>query len=108
MKFVSGRLLGAACLIITLGASIFWWSGESERSARQIAVRVDEYYQQNGHFPNPSNFPLMESLGFELGTDWSPQLHPLENGEYELHFILGFDCPYFRYTSIDKKWKEFC
>ena len=100
---MSIRLIGAAYLITILGVGILWWDGENERNVRKIAMRVDEHYQMNGEFPDPSDFQLMKSLEFELGTDWIPELHPLENGEYELRLVIGFDCPYYRYTSIDKK-----
>ncbi|MCP4499156.1 MAG: hypothetical protein GY822_04205 [Deltaproteobacteria bacterium] len=92
--------------VVFLSVVFLNWFVDPTLSERLIACRVHSFVEDIGRFPDPENDVEMESLGFELGMGWRPELDTRRQHEFELVFFAGFEGPNLRYDSATRTWFE--
>jgi hypothetical protein len=95
---------------IIVGLIIFW----------RIAIKVDKNekidlgnsiitkmtnYQRHSGLPQNNEWNVLDSLGFVTETS-HPEYSRINDDEYEIIFVEGFDGPYLMWNSKEKIWKE--
>ena len=71
----------------------------------ELTKKIDEYYEANQVLPESNDWETLEKIGFEF-QDWVciPEYSKINETEYELIFVEGFDAPYLLYNSKTKQW----
>lgn len=73
--------------------------------ANKIIDQIDKYKITN-RLPESNDWETLKKFGFEDHLDYLvPEYQKLNNDNYELIFIEGFDGPYLLWNTIDRKWK---
>lgn len=71
----------------------------------KIVAQIEVYRKSNG-LPESNDWETLKKLGFIDHLDFlKPEYQKLNDNEYQLLFLEGFDGPYLMWTSKDKKWK---
>jgi hypothetical protein len=83
-----------------------WWF--LQREAHAIAQAVDAYRIATGHFPDPSDEPLMRKLGFDYGVGPRPELESVDNVRFRLRYLQGFDGPCWTFDTTSDAWTDDC
>jgi DNA-dependent RNA polymerase auxiliary subunit epsilon len=97
-------------LVIVFGLIYFNLPFEISRKSEidfgnKLVDRIEKYQQENGHLPAPNDLKTLEKLGFKiemLGTN--PTYERINENEYELIYLEGFDGPYLLYNSEQNDW----
>lgn len=72
----------------------------------KLVDRIEDFKKEKGELPTPDDWNTLERLGFKiemLGTD--PTYEKINENEFELIYLEGFDGPYLLYNSGQKNWK---
>ena len=72
----------------------------------KLVSRIEEYRKKNKKLPETDDMETLEKLGFKielLGT--KPAFEKINEYEYELIYLEGFDGPYLLYNSKADQWK---
>ncbi|MFD0975394.1 hypothetical protein [Salinimicrobium gaetbulicola] len=72
----------------------------------KLVERIEAFKKEKGQLPTPNDWMALEELGFKtemLGTD--PTYEKINENEFELIYLEGFDGPYLLYNSRQKHWK---
>ncbi|WP_139856815.1 hypothetical protein [Aequorivita sinensis] len=70
-----------------------------------LAGKIEQFKKKNNELPNTDDWKVLEELGFKtemLGTD--PTYQKINDNEFELIFLEGFDGPYLLYNSKSDNW----
>jgi len=71
----------------------------------KIIDQIEAYRKTNG-LPESNDWETLKKFGFIDHPDFlEPEYQKLNDNEFQLLFIEGFDGPYLMWTSIEKKWK---
>lgn len=71
----------------------------------KIIDQIEAHRKSNG-LPESNDWETLKKFGFIDHLDFlEPEYQKLNENEYQLVFIEGFDGPYLMWTSKDKKWK---
>lgn len=103
-----GTWLLAGCSIVVLGVAVIAWNRSHARRAAPIIEAVENYRACTGRLPSPDDVTLMTSLGFELNVGYIPEFEALDQHNYRLIYLEGFDCPYDTYDSRSRAWANTC
>src|SRR5688572_4534219 len=103
-----GVWLASGCLIALLALAFVVWSRSHPRRAAPIIEAIETYRARTGRLPNPDDTALMASLGFALHAGYSPEFQVLDERNYRLIYLEGFDCPYDTYDSRSRTWADTC
>ena len=71
-----------------------------------LADRIEDFKKEKGRLPTTDDWDILEQLGFKienLGT--YPSYEKINESEFELIYLEGFDGPYLLYNSRQKHWK---
>lgn len=109
-KIVIGIL---TIIILTIGGYILWWNlpltinrKTDIKLGEQIIKNIETYKSQNG-LPDNNDWETLRKFGFRDKTDFlQPEYRKLDDSNFELIFIEGFDGPYLMWTSTERIWKE--
>jgi hypothetical protein len=70
-----------------------------------IIERIESYQKVHG-LPESNDWVTLKTLGFRDNRDFvQPAYQKLNNNQYQLAFVEGFDGPYLLWNSINKKWR---
>lgn len=100
-------------IVVTIGGYIFWWNLPLTINRRtdiklgeEIIKNIETYKKQNG-LPDNNDWEALRKFGFRDKIDFlQPEYNKLDDSNFELIFIEGFDGPYLMWTSIDRQWKK--
>jgi hypothetical protein len=103
-------LIAIPILLILIGIVYFNLPFEITRSAdlnfgNKLVDKINEYRKENNKLPETDNWETLERLGFKmemLGT--KPFYEKINEKEFELIYLEGFDGPYLLYNSQKGKW----
>ncbi len=71
----------------------------------KIISQIESYRKTNG-LPESNDWNTLKKFGFIDHLNFlEPEYQKLNENDYQLIFIEGFDGPYLMWTSLDKKWK---
>lgn len=73
---------------------------------KKLINKIEIYKEEYSSLPLSGDWELLKHLGFkltELGTE--PTYSKIDENEYELIYLEGFDGPYLLYNSKENKWK---
>ena len=72
-----------------------------------VIEKIEDYRKTNGRLPETDDWQILKTLGFRDKVDFLvPEYEKLNDDNYELRYIEGFDGPYLLWNSKDKIWKE--
>lgn len=72
----------------------------------QYVERLLQYKQTHGNFPESTDYEILLELNPEPSKElFYPQYHKIDEQNFSLTYIIGFDGPYFTYNTLDKEWK---
>lgn len=72
-----------------------------------VIEKIEDYRKTNGRLPETDDWLTLKTLGFRDKVDFLvPEYQKLNDDNYELRYIEGFDGPYLLWNSKDKIWKE--
>lgn len=100
-------------IILTIGGYILWCnlpltinrSGDI-KLGEKIISNIEIYQKENG-LPDNNDWETLRKFGFRDKIDFlQPEYIKLDDNNFELVFIEGFDGPYLMWTSIDRQWKK--
>lgn len=100
-------------IILTIGVYTLWWnlpltinrSGDI-KLGKKIISNIEIYQKENG-LPDNNDWETLRKFGFRDKIDFlQPEYRKLDESNFELVFIEGFDGPYLIWTSIDRQWKK--
>lgn len=108
--FVIGILTTIASIII---GYILWWSLPFTINRRtdiklgeKIIANIESYQKEKG-LPSENDYEILKKFGFRDKIDFlQPEYRKLNESNFELIFIEGFDGPYLMWTSSERQWKE--
>lgn len=109
-KIVLGIL---TIIILTICCYILWWNlpltinrKTDIKLGEQIIKNIETYKKQNG-LPDNNDWETLRKFGFRDKIDFlQPEYRKLDDSNFELIFIEGFDGPNLMWTSTERKWKE--
>jgi hypothetical protein len=70
-----------------------------------LASKIEKFKKENHRLPKTDDWKVLGELGFKmemLGTD--PTYQKINENEFELIFLEGFDGPYLLYSSKSNNW----
>lgn len=101
-------------IIILLLGLIIWFKLPFEYKYKaeinygnSLVKNIEQYKIENKKLPEEGDWETIKELNFdfnELGTT-SPEYVLINENEFELVFVEGFDPPYLFYNSKEEKWK---
>lgn len=99
--------------ILIVGAYFIWWNlplsinrSSDIKLGEQIIENIESYQKQNG-LPDNNDWETLRKFGFRDKIDFlQPEYRKLNENEFELIYVEGFDGPYLMWTSTERKWKE--
>ena len=72
-----------------------------------FAENIETYKQQNRQLPEEMDWNTLEGLNkSEAYETWWPTYQKIDDKQFTLTFIEGFDRPYLTYDSRTKKWEK--
>jgi len=100
-------------IILTIGGYILWWNlpltinrKTDIKLGEQIIKKIETYKSENG-LPDNNDWETLRKFGFRDKIDFlQPEYRKLDDSNFELIFIEGFDGPYLMWTSTERIWKE--
>ncbi|MEZ7498887.1 hypothetical protein QO200_09055 [Flavobacterium sp. Arc3] len=99
--------------VLTIGVYFIWWKlpltinrSSDIKLGEQLIENIESYQKQNG-LPNNNDWKTLRKFGFEDKIDFlQPEYRKLDDDNFELIYVEGFDEPYLMWTSTERKWKE--
>lgn len=99
--------------VLTIGAYFIWLSlpltinrSSDINLGEQLIKNIESYQKQNG-LPDNNDWETLRKFGFRDKIDFlQPEYRKLDDSNFELIFIEGFDGPYLMWTSTERIWKE--
>ena len=99
--------------ILTIGVYILWWNlplsinrSSDIKLGEQIIEKIEVYQKQKG-LPDNNDWETLRKFGFRDEIDFlQPEYRKLNEDNFELIYVEGFDGPYLMWTSTERKWKE--
>lgn len=99
--------------VLTIGAYFIWLSlpltinrSSDINLGEQLIKNIESYQKQNG-LPDNNDWETLRNFGFRDKIDFlQPEYRKLDDSNFELIFIEGFDGPYLMWTSTERIWKE--
>lgn len=99
--------------ILTIGGYILWWNlpltinRKTDIELGERIIKNIETYKIENSLPDNNDWETLRKLGFRDKIDFlQPEYRKLDDNNFELIFIEGFDGPYLMWTSTERKWKE--
>ena len=72
-----------------------------------VCVEQFENYQKQKGLPENNDWETLRKFGFRDKFDYlQPEYRKLNEENFELIYVEGFDGPYLMWTSTERKWKE--
>lgn len=72
----------------------------------QYVERLVQYKETHGNFPESTDYDILQELNPEPSKElFYPQYHKIDEQNFSLTYIIGFDGPYFTYNTLNKEWK---
>jgi hypothetical protein len=111
MKKIALTILTFFMLIV--GGYFIWWNlplsmnrSSDIKLGEHIIQNIESYQKQNG-LPDNNDWETLRKLGFSDRIDFlQPEYSKLNENEFELIYLAGFDGPYLMWNSTEKKWKQ--
>jgi len=99
--------------ILIVGCYFIWWNlplsinrSSDIKLGEHIIQNIESYQKQNG-LPDNNDWETLKKIGFRDRIDFlQPEYSKLNENEFELIYLEGFDGPYLMWNSTEKKWKE--
>lgn len=99
--------------ILIVGCYFIWWNlplsinrSSDIKLGEHIIQNIESYQKQNG-LPDNNDWETLKKFGFRDRIDFfQPEYSKLNENEFELIFLEGFDGPYLMWNSTEKKWKQ--
>jgi hypothetical protein len=99
--------------ILIVGGYFIWWNlplsinrSSDIKLGEQIIENIESYQKQNG-LPDNNDWEKLRKFGFKDKINFlQPEYRKLNENEFELVYVEGFDGPYLMWTSTERKWKE--
>lgn len=99
--------------ILIVGSYFIWWNlplsinrSSDIKLGEHIIQNIESYQKQNG-LPDNNDWETLKKFGFRDRIDFlQPEYSKLNENEFELIFLEGFDGPYLMWNSTEKKWKQ--
>ena len=99
--------------ILIVGSYFIWWNlplsinrSSDIKLGEHIIQNIESYQKQNG-LPDNNDWETLKKFGFRDRIDFlKPEYSKLNENEFELIFLEGFDGPYLMWNSTEKKWKQ--
>lgn len=103
-------LISIPVILITIGLIYFNLSFEVTRKSdidfgNELVSKIEQFKTENNRLPETDDWKVLDELGFKtemLGTD--PTYQKINQKEFELIFLEGFDGPYLVYNSKSNEW----
>lgn len=71
----------------------------------KIISQIEDYRKVNG-LPESNDWEILKKFDFIDHSNFlEPEYEKLNDNEYQLVFVEGFDGPYLLWNSIEKEWK---
>lgn len=106
-----GRILFLSLLTL-VGLFILWWNAPVSLKyskeiwqGNQIIKKVATYQKENSRLPENNDWDILSQLGFNSETAY-PAYNKLDDQNYSITYIEGFDSPYLTWSSKQKKWQK--
>ena len=111
MKKIALTILTFFILIVS--GYFIWWNlplsinrSSDIKLGDHIIQNIESYQKQNG-LPENNDWETLKKFGFRDRIDFlQPEYSKLNENEFELIFLEGFDGPYLMWNSTEKKWKQ--
>jgi DNA-dependent RNA polymerase auxiliary subunit epsilon len=72
----------------------------------KIVENIKVYQKLNNKFPESDNWETLTEFGFIIEINGTkPAYEKINDNEFELIYLEGFDGPYLLFNSKSKKWK---
>ncbi len=99
--------------ILIVGSYFIWWNlplsinrSSDIKLGEHIIQNIDSYQKQNG-LPDNNDWETLKKFGFRDRIDFlQPEYNKINENEFELIYLEGFDGPYLMWNSTEKKWKQ--
>lgn len=99
--------------LLIVGSNLVWWNlplsinrSSDIKLGEQIIENIQSYQKQNV-LPENNDWETLRKFGFRDKIDFlQPEYRKLNENEFELVYVEGFDGPYLMWTSTERKWKE--
>lgn len=103
-------LISIPVILIVIGLIYFNLPFELTRKSdidfgNELVSKIEQFKKENNRFPETDDWKVLDELGFKiemLGTD--PTYQKINQKEFELIFLEGFDGPYLLYNSKSNNW----
>ena len=77
------------------------------RAGNEFVVNVLKFKSQTGHLPKENDWVILEKLNPKKPYEsFYPEYRILDQDNFSLTFIEGFDPPYLQYDTKGKKWEK--
>ncbi|WP_291274397.1 hypothetical protein [Flavobacterium sp.] len=100
-------------LVLIIGSYIVWWNlpltinRSSDIKLGEKIIENIEKYQRENDLPNDNDWKILKRFGFRDKIDFlQPEYRKLDEKNFELVYVEGFDGPYLMWNSRERKWKE--
>jgi len=111
MKKIALTILTFFILIVS--GYFIWWNlplsinrSSDIKLGDHIIQNIESYQKQNG-LPENNDWETLKKFGFRDRIDFlQPEYSKLNENEFELIYLEGFDGPYLMWNSTEKKWKQ--
>jgi len=111
MKKIALTILTFFILIVS--GYFIWWNlplsinrSSDIKLGEHLIQNIESYQKQNG-LPDNNDWETLKKIGFRDRIDFlQPEYSKLNENEFELIFLEGFDGPYLMWNSTEKKWKQ--
>jgi hypothetical protein len=98
--------------ILVVGGYFIWWNlplsinrSSDIKLGEQIIQNIDSYQKRNG-LPGNNDWETLRKFGFrEKINSLQPEYRKLNETEFELVYVEGFDGPYLMWNSAERNWK---
>ena len=76
------------------------------KSGNEFVENILKYKDQTGHLPKENDWVTLEKLNpIKPYERFYPEYRTLDQDDFYLTFIRGFDPPYLQYDTKTKKWE---
>jgi hypothetical protein len=99
--------------ILPIGVYILWWNlpitinrSSDIKLGEQIIEKIEAYQKHKG-LPDSNDWETLRKFGFRDKIEFlEPVYRKLNEDNFELIYVEGFDGPYLMWTSKERKWKK--
>ena len=98
--------------ILVVCGYFIWWNlplsinrSSDIKLGEQIIQNIESYQKRNG-LPGNNDWETLRKFGFREKTNsLQPEYRKLNETEFELFYVEGFDGPYLMWNSAERNWK---